>query len=82
MEAKEFRKVILFMANRWDKETAMAIFGSNLGQHFYGKWVGAYGEPYTPAYKGPNDTTTRLSYDRTEGKLQNLLDDVEANYRG
>ena len=24
MEAKEFRKVILFMANRWNKETAIA----------------------------------------------------------
>lgn len=82
MEAKEFRKVILFMANRWDKETAIAIFGSNLGQHFYGKWVDAYGEPYTPSYNGPDYATMRLFYDMTEDNLQKLLDYVEANYRG
>lgn len=37
MEAKGFRKVILFMANRWNKETAIEIFGEDMGLHFWGK---------------------------------------------
>lgn len=60
MNAREFKRVILFMANRWNEETAIAIFGSNLGQHFYGKWVGAYGEPYTSSYNGPDYATMLL----------------------
>ena len=82
MEGKEFRKLSLLMANRWNKETAIAIFGSNLGQHFYGKWVGAYDEPYTSSYNGPDYATMCLFYDMTEDNLQKLLDYVEANYRG
>jgi hypothetical protein len=39
MKAKEFRNVILFMGNRWDKDEAVKVFGPNMGAHFYGKWV-------------------------------------------
>ena len=82
MEAKEFSKVILFMANRWNEETAIAIFGSNLGQHFWGKWISAYGEEFTPSYRGPDYATMSLFYSMTDDNLQKLLDYVEANYRG
>ena len=40
MEAKKFRNVILFMANRWDKRTAIEIFGEDMGIHFWSKWRG------------------------------------------
>lgn len=82
MNAKEFKRVVLFMANRWDKETAIAIFGNNMGQHFWGKWLGAYGEPYTPSYKGPDYATMRLFYEMSEDYMQELLDYIDANYKG
>ena len=82
MEAKGFRKVILFMANRWNKETAIEIFGEDMGLHFWGKWIAAYGDELTSSYRGPDYATMRLFYDFIENYLQLLLDYVEANYRG
>ena len=82
MEAKGFRKVILFMANRWNKETAIEIFGEDMGLHFWGKWIAAYGGAYTPTYRGPDYATMRLFYEMTEDYLQILLDYIDEHYNG
>ena len=82
MDAKDFKRVILFMANRWNKETAIAIFGSNMGQHFWGKWISAYGEEFTPSYRGPDYATMSLFYQMTTDNLQILLSYIEENYKG
>lgn len=82
MKAKEFKKVILFMANRWDKKTAIEIFGEVMGMHFWGKWIAAYGDELTPSYRGPDYATMRLFYEFDENYLQELLDYIEANYNG
>lgn len=82
MEAKKFRNVILFMANRWDKRTATTIFGEDMGMHFWGKWLTAYGDEGRSNYRGPDYATMRLFYELSENYLQTLLDYIEANYNG
>jgi hypothetical protein len=78
MKAKDFRKVILFMANRWDKETAIDIFGKNMGMHFYNKWCGSCGNNvWLPDY-----ATMRLFYEMSDNYLQILLDYIDKNYEG
>lgn len=78
MKAKEFRNVILFMGNRWDKDEAVKVFGPNMGAHFYGKWVGACGQGvWIPDY-----ATMRLFYEMSDQYMQVLLDYVEKNYHG
>lgn len=70
--AKDFRRVILFMANVWDKTTAIAIFGSVMGEHFYAKWRGD---------EHPDYRTMRLFYEMSDTYLQQLIDYVEKNYQ-
>ena len=82
MKAKEFRKVILFMANRWSKEVAVKIFGNVMGMHFWCKWVAAYGGAYTLTYKGPDYATMRLFYEFDEDYLQIFLDYIDEHYNG
>ena len=82
MKAKEFKKVILFMANRWSKETAIEIFGKNMGEHFWNKWFAAHGAGFDYAYRGPDYATMKLFYEMTETHLQMLFDYIEANYNG
>ena len=69
MNAKNFRAVILFMANQWNKDVAIKIWGESLGLHFFSKW-NARG---TSADEG----TMRLFYEMTTDNLQKLLDYVE-----
>ena len=78
MKAKEFKNVILFMANRWNRSTAIEIFGENMGQHFWDKWIAALEDDY----KGPDYATMILFYEMTEDYLQKLLDYIEVNYNG
>lgn len=78
MEAKDFKKVILFMANAWDKKTAIIIFGNNMGTHFWNKWCGS-------CKKGewlPDYATMRLFYEMSDNYLQRLLDYVDNFYHG
>lgn len=82
MEAKKFRNVILFIANRWTKQTVVAIFGEVMGLHFWRKWISAYGEEFTNSYRGPDYATMRLFYEMGNEYLQILLDYIEANYNG
>lgn len=82
MEAKKFKNVILFMANRWCKETAIEIFGENMGLHFWSKWIAAYRDELTKSYRGPDYATMRLFYELSENNLQILLDYIEENYNG
>ena len=77
MEAKKFRNVILFMANRWDKRTAIEIFGEDMGIHFWSKWRGT-----TERYGFPDLGTMRLFYDMGNEYMQIFLDYIEANYNG
>lgn len=70
------------MANRWDKKTAIEIFGAIMGLHFWCKWVDAYGEQYTATYNGPDYATMKLFYEMTDDYLQILLDYIEKNYNG
>ena len=77
MKAAEFRKVILFMANQWDKATAIKIFGNDMGEHFWSKWVGV-----CERTKYPDLATMRLFYDMSPNYMQELIDYVEKNYKG
>lgn len=70
MEAKDFRAVILFMANKWNRETAHKIFGTVMGDHFYGKWYDS---------DNPDLGTMRLFYDMDDKYLQSLLDYIKQN---
>lgn len=77
MKASDFRKVILFMANQWDKDTAIKIFGEDMGEHFWSKWEGV-----CERTKYPDLATMRLFYDMSPNYIQELIDYVEANYKG
>lgn len=77
MEAKKFRNVILFMANHWDKRTAIEIFGEVMGMHFWSKWRGTI-----EIHGYPDLGTMRLFYDMGNKYMQILLDYIEANYNG
>lgn len=77
MKAEDFRKVILFMANQWDKDTAIKIFGEDMGEHFWSKWEGV-----CERTKYPDLATMRLFYDMSPHYMQELIDYVETNYKG
>lgn len=77
MKASDFRKVILFMANQWDKDTAIKIFGEDMGMHFWSKWEGV-----CERTKYPDLGTMRLFYDMSPNYMQELVDYVETNYKG
>lgn len=77
MKAEDFQRVVLFMANRWDRETATEIWGKVMGEHFWSKWVGV-----CERTKYPDLATMRLFYDMSPNYLQKLIDYVEANYKG
>lgn len=68
------------MANRWNKKTAIEIFGAIMGLHFWGKWIATYGEPYTQTYKGADYATMRLFYEFDDYYLQILLDYIDEDY--
>ena len=76
MKAKEFKKVILFMANRWDKKTAIEIFGEGMGMHFWGYWE------FECDTNSPDYATMRLFYKFDEDYLQILLDYIDEHYNG
>jgi hypothetical protein len=83
MNAKDFKRVILFMGNQWDKPTAQKIFGTRLGEHFWAEWcltqntLNWSGGPASTDY-----ATMTLFYKMTNDNLQKLIDYVEANYEG
>ena len=53
------------MANHWDKDTAIEIFGEVMGNHFFSKWASA---------KNPDLGTMRLFYEMGPNYLQKLID--------
>lgn len=81
MKANEFRKVILFMANRWSRQTAIEIFGKDMGEHFWIKWLGGWSDELNN-YRGPDYATMRLFYAMSDDYLQKLLDYIKVNYNG
>lgn len=76
MTARDFKRVILFMANRWERNTAIDIFGEVMGLHFWNKWVGNI--EYN--YQNPDQATMRLFYEMSDNYLQVLLDYIDDNY--
>ena len=86
MDGKEFKKVILFMANQWSKETAVKIFGEHMGNHFYSKWVGGGTKRRTDDQGNEHETwepdlgTMRLFYEMTDHYLDDLLQYIKENY--
>lgn len=60
-------RCIMFMANHWDHDTAIAIFGENLGEHFWSKWVGTNERTGNPDY-----ATMRLFYEMSDHYLDDL----------
>lgn len=63
MTGKEFKNVILFMANAWTREMAHEVFGEIMGDHFYDKWHSAGG--------GDKGTMT-LFYEMSDWYLEDL----------
>lgn len=88
MKANEFRKVILFMANRWSLETAVEIFGERMGSHFFGKWVYGGSAYQDDSHKGtltnwaPDLGTMKLFYEMGDEYMQVLLDYIDETYKG
>jgi hypothetical protein len=77
MKAKDFRRVLLFMSNKWSAETAEAVFGRVMGQHFYNKWCGKHEVVDDPDY-----ATMSMFYEMSDTYMQVLLDYIERNYAG
>jgi hypothetical protein len=77
MKAKDFRNVILFMANVWDKNTAIKIFGEVMGEHFWNKWCGSH-----ERYGDADYATMRLFYEMSDLYMQKLLNYIYINYKG
>lgn len=73
MDGKEFKNIILFMANRWCHEESIRIFGKVMGDHFFYKWCDA---------PSPDQGTMRLFYEMSRGNLDILLAYIKANYHG
>lgn len=38
----EVTNFMLYMCNRWSAEEARTLFGRDLGNHIYGKWLDAF----------------------------------------
>lgn len=71
MEAKDFQKVIKFMANQWSKEVAHEIYGTVMGDHFFEKWKSA---------NHSDLGTMRLFYAMSDNYLQLLIDAALEHY--
>lgn len=82
MKAKDFKRVILFMANQWDKPTAQKIFGTRLGEHFWDEWCLTQNLQNWCGPVSADYATMTLFYKMTNDSLQKLIDYVEANYEG
>ena len=72
MEAKDFQKVIKFMANHWSKEVAHEIYGTVMGDHYFEKWKSAN---YSDL------GTMRLFYAMSDDYLQLLIDAALEHYQ-
>lgn len=59
-------RCVMFMANHWDKETSVAIFGGVMGNHFWAKWC------ETSEKEGPDKATMRLFYEMSDHYLDEL----------
>lgn len=73
MDGKDFKNIILFMANRWCHEEAVKIFGKILGDHFWSKWCGP---------QDPDMGTMRLFYDMGTENIDRLIAYIKDNYHG
>lgn len=89
MDGKEFKKIILFMANQWSKETAIKIFGKDMGTHFFNKWVGAGSKTIYDRSGNvdqqlwlPDLGTMRLFYEMTDHYINDLVQYIKDNYDG
>lgn len=68
MTTKEFRDIILFMANDWSEQTAIDIFGVCMGKHLFGKWC---------SYSNPDLGTIGLFYSMDDKNLFTLLEYIK-----
>lgn len=75
MKAKDFKRMVLFMANRWDEQRASEIFGSVMGEHYWNKWCGV-----SERTGSPDIATMRLFYEMDEDYMQVLCDYVDKFY--
>lgn len=66
------------MANRWNQETALKIFGMVMGNHFYNKWV--YNGTTSDGKWEPDLGTMGLFYEMDNKYMQVLIDYVDKNY--
>lgn len=71
MEAKDFQKVIMFMANVWSRQVSHEIYGSVMGDHFFDKWQSA---------DSADQGTMRLFYSMSDHYLQALVDAALYHY--
>lgn len=63
------KDTVLFMANHWNEEMAVTIFGKVMGEHFWRKWLSAYDRND----KGPDYATMQLFYEMTVDNLNTLV---------
>lgn len=66
MNASDFRRIILFMANKWDYEMSLSIFGNVMGSHYWLKWCQYHDV-------SPDYATMRLFYEIDDENLQKLI---------
>ena len=52
MEHNEVTNFMYYMYNKWSKDEAIRLFGNNLGNHIFGKWV----------WKGENTHDQTMSF--------------------
>lgn len=66
----------IYMSNAWDKTEAIKIFGENIGEHIFNKWVGYASD------RGPTYASLALVYDLDSNNLEKLVERACKLYDG
>ena len=66
----------IYMANKWSQSEARIIWGNNLGEHIWNKWV-TFNENY-----GTHAASMKLLYELDNECLEKLVERANALYEG
>ena len=66
----------IYMANAWSMSEAVTVYGKNLGEHIFNKWVGYNSDG------GPTYASMKLVYELDSTNLEKLVERANELYEG
>ena len=66
----------IYMANAWSMSEAINVYGKNLGEHIFNKWVGYNSNG------GPTYASMKLVYELDNTNLEKLVERANELYEG